>query len=85
MKRPSRITNPEQTHNTLCQVTNNDFLGFKICISTFMDWYVRNCDIICMICDTWLESEEDTISSILSRGLESLKVETMRIKESDEE
>lgn len=67
-------------NNTLHQVTNNDFLGFKICISTFMDWYVRNCDTIREISDAWIESEEDTLVSILSRGLTDLVEETREHK-----
>lgn len=74
-----------QTHNTLCQVSDKDFLGFKICISTFMDWYVRNCDTICAISDAWIESEEDTVISILSRGLRSLIEETRKYNKMPED
>ena len=60
-----------------------DFREFKICISTFMDWYVSNCDTIREMSEVWIESEEDTLLSILSCGLTELKTQTEIVKEAD--
>lgn len=69
--------------NTLRQVKDGDFLAFKECLNTFMNWYVRECDKIRAISEAWIESEDDTLISILSRGLSDLEAQTEIVKEAD--
>ena len=69
--------------NTLRQVKDGDFLAFKECLNTFMNWYVRECDRICAISEAWIESEDDTLMSILSRGLSELQAQTKIVKEAE--
>lgn len=55
--------------NTLRKVTFGDMLSFKDCLSTFITWYQMNCEIIREISEQMIESEEDVISLIHTRGL----------------
>ena len=68
---------------TLSKVTDGDFLSFKECLDTFMNWYRMNSDRIRAISEAWLETEDDTITSILSRGLSSLQAQTEIMQEAD--
>lgn len=71
--------------NTLRKVTEGDFLTFKECLYTFMNWYRSNCEKISEIAEVWMETEDDTLVSILSRGLTSMEQQTAIIKEADRE
>ena len=69
--------------NTMRQVKDGDFVAFKGCLDTFMNWYMRECDKLREISEAWIESEEDTLISVLSRGLSELQAQTEIIKEAD--
>lgn len=69
--------------NTLRQVKDGDFLTFKGCLDTFMNWYMRECDKLREISEAWMESEDDTLITILSRGLSELQAQTEIVKEVD--
>lgn len=69
--------------NTLRQVTDGDMLTFKNCLDVFIRWYVRNCDAISNMAEVWGEPEEDTLVSILSRGIIDVADQTSIIKEAD--
>lgn len=70
--------------NTLRQVTEGDMLTFKNCLDTFIRWYVRNCDAISNMAQIWGEPEEETLVSILSRGIIDVADQTNIIKEAKE-
>jgi len=70
---------------TFSKVTDGDFLSFKECLDTFMNWYRTNADRIRAISEAWIESEDDTLTSILSRGLSSLQAQTEIMLEADRE
>lgn len=70
--------------NTIRQVTDGDMLTFKSCLDTFIRWYVRNCDSITSISEVWGETDEDTLSSILSQGLISVADQTNIVKEANQ-
>ena len=63
------MTNSIPTDNTLRQVRTFDLLGLKEAINQFIGWYVMNCEIIREISEQMIESEEDVISLIHTRGL----------------
>ncbi len=69
--------------NTPRKVTLGDMTSFKDCLSTFITWYQMNRDKIREIAEIWIESEDETLVSILSRGLTSLEQQTDIIKEAD--
>ena len=69
--------------NTLRKVTLGDMTSFKDCLSTFITWYQMNCEKLREIAEVWLESEDETLVSILSRGLTSLEQQTDIVKEAD--
>ena len=55
--------------NTLRQVRTLDLVGFKDAINQFIGWYVMNCEIIREISEQMIESEDDVLSLIHTRGL----------------
>ena len=60
-----------------------DFITFKECLDTYMNWYRMNLDRIRAISEAWHETEDDTLTSILSRGLSSLQAQTEIMLEAD--
>lgn len=68
---------------TLRQMTEGEFVTFKECLSTFVSWYRTNCEKIREMADVWRETEDDTLTSILSRGMTSLEQQTEIVKEAD--
>ena len=71
--------------DTLRKVTLGDMTTFKDCLSTFITWYQMNCDKIREIAEVWMESEDETLVSILSRGLTLEQQQTEIVKEADKE
>ena len=69
--------------NTLRKVTLGDMTSFKDCLSTFITWYQMNCEKIREIAEVWMESDDETLVSILSRGLSELQAQTETVKEAD--
>ena len=63
------ISNSIPTDNTLRQVRTLDLLGLKDAINQFLGWYVMNCEIIREISEQMIESEDDVLSLIYTRGL----------------
>ena len=70
--------------NTMRQVTDGDMLTFKGCLDTFIGWYVRNCENLTKIAEVWGETEEESLSSILSQGIIAVTDQTNIIKEARE-
>lgn len=63
------MSNSIPTDNTLRQVRTLDLLGLKDAINQFIGWYVMNCEIIREISEQMIESEDDVLSLIYTRGL----------------
>lgn len=55
--------------NTLRQVRTLDLVCLKDAINQFIGWYVMNCEIIREISQQMIESEDDVLSLIYTRGL----------------
>lgn len=71
--------------NTLRQVTDGDMLTFKSCLDTFIGWYVRNCENISKMAQVWGETEDDTLTSILSRGIIDVADQTAILQEANKQ
>lgn len=69
--------------NSLKQVKTGDWVELNNVMYTFMKWYRRECDNLREIADVWMESEDETIISILSAGLNELRIRTDLMKEAD--
>ena len=63
------MSNSIPTDNTLRQVRTLDLLGLKDAINQFIGWYVMNSEIIREISEQMIESEDDVLSLIYTRGL----------------
>ena len=63
------MSNSIPTDNTLRQVRTLDLLGLKDAINQFIGWYVMNCETIREISEQMIESEDDVLSLIYTRGL----------------
>ena len=69
--------------NTFRKVSYGDLIVFKDCLSTFINWYQVNCEKLTEMSKNWMESEDDTLISILSRGMTALEQQTDILKEAD--
>ena len=69
--------------STLRQMTDGDFLTFKDCLGTFMNWYRTNCEKLKEMSEIWMETEDEVLVNILSRGLRNAESLTEIMKETD--
>ena len=59
--------------NTLRQVMMKDLYVLKGSINVMVDFYVRHCEEISDLANTFGESEEDTVEMILKLGIQEYK------------
>jgi hypothetical protein len=69
--------------NTFRKITYGDLFVFKECLCTFINWHQVNCEKLTVMSQNWMEHEDDTLISILSRGMTALEPQTDILKDAD--